>query len=124
MLNRAWRPGLRPRARRVFHRGGWLAVIELIVFAALAFAAVVVFSVLTSVMWLIFLPFRIFGLLFKAVAFLLALPFLALFGAFGFLVFGAGMLVLFLPVVPFLLIAMGAWLLVRRRPASTASVTT
>jgi hypothetical protein len=101
-------------------------VIELIVLAALAFAAVIVVGVLTSVfglvMWLVFLPFRLVGWMLQGLGFLLALPFILIFGVIAVLALGAGVLMFMLPVIPFALIALGAWWLVRRRPASTASV--
>jgi hypothetical protein len=126
MLNRAWRPGLRARARRVFVEEE-MTVVELVVLAALAFAAMIVVGVLTSVfglvMWVVFLPFRIFGWMLKGIGFLLALPFIVLFAVIAALALGAGMIMFLLPVIPFALIALGAWWLVRRRPASTASVT-
>ena len=64
-------------------------MVELVVLLTLAFAAVVVFGVLSSVfgmaLWLIFLPFRILGWVFNAVVFLLALPFVAIFAVLGLL---------------------------------------
>ena len=103
-------------------------MIELIIMAVLAFAAIVVVSVLGSVfslvLGLVVLPFRIVGWGLKALAFVLALPFLALFGVIGFAFLGAGMLVFLLPAVPFALIAFAAWWLVRRAaPRSRATVT-
>jgi hypothetical protein len=101
-------------------------VIELVVLAVLALTAVLVFGVLASVLgmvvWLVFLPFRIVGWMLKGLGFLLALPFILLFGVIAVLALGAGVLMFMLPVIPFALIALGAWWLVRRRPASTASV--
>lgn len=100
-------------------------MVEFIVFAATALTVVFVLAVVASVfgvvLWAVFLPFRILGWLFQGLLLLLALPFLLLFGVFGFAVFGAGMLLFLLPVVPFVLIALGAWWLVRRRPPSTVT---
>jgi hypothetical protein len=102
-------------------------VTELLVLASLAFAAIVVFTALVSVfgfvMWLIFLPFRIIGWLFHGLALLLVLPFVAVFGVVAFFVFGAGMLMFLLPLLPFALIALGAWWLVRRNQRSVATAT-
>lgn len=102
-------------------------MVEFLVLGTLALAALVVFAVLASVlgmvMWLVFLPFRILGWVLKGLAFLLAIPFLALFGVIAFFVLGAGMLVFLLPFVPLVLIALGAWWLVRRSQRSAASVT-
>ena len=102
-------------------------MVELLVLGTLAFAALVVFAVLASVfglvMWLVLLPFRIIGWLFHGFALLLAIPFVAIFGVIAFLVFGAGMLMFLLPFLPFALLALGAWWLVRRsrRPAATVA---
>ena len=101
-------------------------MVELLILGALAFAAIVVFGVLASVfgvvMWLIFLPFRIIGWLFHAIALLFALPFVAIFGVIAVLVFGAGMLMFLVPFFPIVLVALGAWWLVRRNQRSAATV--
>ena len=100
---------------------------ELLVLGALALAAFIVFAILAwvfgLVVWLVFLPFRILGWMFKAVTFLLAIPFLAIFGLVALLVFGAGMLMFLLPVLPLALLALGAWWLVRRSQRSAAAAT-
>ena len=102
-------------------------MVELVVLGTLAFAAIVVFGVLASVfglvMWLVFLPFRIIGWLVQGAAFLLALPFVAIFGVIAFLALGAGLLMFLVPLFPFVLIALGAWWLVRRNQRSAATVT-
>ena len=98
-------------------------MIEFLVLGALAFAAFVVFAVLGSVFWLVFLPFRIMGWILKGLALLVALPFVALFGVVAFLALGAGMLMFLIPFVPFVLLAFGAWWLVKRTRRSAASVT-
>jgi hypothetical protein len=101
-------------------------VVELVVLAALAFTAVVVFGVLASVfglvMWLVFLPFRIIGWLFHGLALLLALPFVAIFGVIAAVALGAGMLMFLIPFFPIALLALGAWWLVRRNRRSAATV--
>ena len=100
---------------------------EFLTLAVLAFAAVVVLSVLASVfgmvLWLITLPFQFLGWLFKGLGLLFALPFVAIFGVVAFVVLGAGMLMLLLPLAPFALLVLGAWWLVRRNGRSAASVT-
>src|SRR5512140_1328483 len=62
-------------------------VITLLVLGALAFTAVLVFSVLAAVAgfvgFMITLPFRIIGWTFKLLGLLIALPFLLLFGVLG-----------------------------------------
>ena len=79
-------------------------MIELLVLGTLAFAALAVIGILTAglslVFWVIFLPFRILGWVFKGLGLLLALPFIALFGVVGLLVFGFGALVFLLPFAP------------------------
>ncbi len=97
-------------------------MVEFMVLAALAFTVFIVFSVLASVLWFVFLPFRILGWVLKGLACLVALPFVAIFGVLAFLVLGAGMLVFFVPFLPFALIALGAWWLVRRNRRATATV--
>lgn len=99
---------------------------ELLVLGSLAFAAVVVFAVLASVfglvLWLVFLPFRIMGWLIKGIALLVALPFVAVFGVVALVALGAGMLMFMLPFLPFALLALSAWWLVRRTRRPAASV--
>jgi hypothetical protein len=91
---------------------------ELLVLAALAFAAVIVFGVLASVfsivMGLIALPFRIIGFLLHGALALLAIPFLIVFAIVGMVVFGAGMLFILVPALPIVALAFLAFWLVRR----------
>jgi len=91
---------------------------ELLVLAALAFAAIVVFGVLASVfsivMGLIALPFRIVGWLLHGALALLAIPFLIVFAIVAVVVFGAGMLFMFVPALPIVALAFLAFWLVRR----------
>ena len=102
-------------------------MVEFIIFAVMALTVLLVCTLLASVfglvLWMVFLPFRIMGWILQAFALLLMLPIIAVVGLFGFAVVGAGVLMFLLPVIPFVLIALGAWWLVRRKPASTASVT-
>ena len=101
-------------------------MVELLILGALAFSAIVVFGVLASVfglvMWLIFLPFRIIGWLFSAVAFLFAIPFVAAFGVIALLVFGGAMLMFLVPFLPIVLLVLGAVWLVRRNQRAAAAV--
>ena len=101
-------------------------MVEFLILASLALAVIVVFGVVASVfglvLWLIFLPFRIMGWIFKGFALLLAVPFVAVFGVIAFLVFGAGMLVFLFPLLPIALLAVLAWWLVRRNRQSAATV--
>ena len=102
-------------------------MVELVVLLTLAFAAIVVFGVLASVfgmvLWLVLLPFRIIGWLLHGVAFLFALPFVAIFGVIALLVMGGAALMFLVPFFPILLIALGAVWLVRRNQRSAAAAT-
>jgi len=100
-------------------------LIGIFVLGALVVAGVVFLGVLPVILSLLFgiilLPFKLLGLLFKGIGFLLAVPLLAL-GAFAlFLVVGVGILALLLPILPFALLVFGlVWLLRRRRHPTTA----
>lgn len=98
---------------------------ELLVLAALAFAAVVVFGVLASVfsivLGLIALPFRIIGWLLHGTLALLAIPFLIVFAIAGVLVFGAGLLFILVPALPIVALAFLAFWLVRRNQRHAAA---
>lgn len=101
-------------------------MVELLVLGALGFAALIVVSVLASVAamawWLIALPFTLLKWTFKLLAFVLALPFLLLFGLGGLVIFGGGALLLFLlPALPFIAIGAIVWALVRRRRPMNAT---
>ena len=76
---------------------------------------------LSMVLWVVFLPFRLIGLLFRGLGFLLALPFMILFGALGFLIFGFGAMVFLVPFAPFVLLAFLLWRWFRGRPRATVS---
>lgn len=99
-------------------------MIELLVFVALAFAAVMVISVLGAVFGVLFgllmLPFQLLGFLLKGVGILIALPFLLIGAVIGALVLGAGALLLLTPVLPLVLLVGVIWLFVRgsRRPVT------
>jgi len=86
---------------------GFVLVIALILIG-LAWAA------LSAVFWVVLLPFKLLGLVFRGLAALFALPFLLVFGLAGALLFGAGALIFLLPLLPFVLVVLGAALLVRR----------
>ena len=100
-------------------------MLELVVFAGLAFAALIVVGVLISVFtvvgWFLWLPFKILGWALRGIGLLIAFPFILLallLGGFGILL-GTGVLVL--PFVP--LAAMGAlvWWFFHKRGPSTHS---
>jgi hypothetical protein len=81
-----------------------------------------VWAALSLVFWVILLPFKLLGLAFRGVAVLFALPFLLIFGFLGVLLFGAGVLVFLLPVVPFaLLVVAVVWLVRRSHGAASAT---
>ena len=92
---------------------------ELIVFAGLAFAALIVVGVLISVFsvvgWFLWLPFKIIGWFLRAIGLMIALPFILLacmLGGFGMLL-GAGVLVL--PLFPLAVVGAILWWLFHRR---------
>lgn len=95
-------------------------MIELIVMAAVAFAALLVVGALAAGLSLIFLPFQIMGWIFKGLGLLLFIPLMLAFAFVGVLVFGVGLLFFLVPFVPLILVV---WLLWRalRRPAAPLS---
>ena len=99
-------------------------MLELIVLGVLGMAALLVFGVLAAVAafvwWIVVLPFKLLGLVFRGAAVLLALPFLLIAGFIGLLVFGAGVLAFMMPALPLVLLILGVVWLVRRRSRSTA----
>ncbi len=78
-------------------------------------------AVVSLVLWVVLMPFRLIGFLFKGLGFVLALPFLALFAVLGVVIFGVGALIFFVPVVPFALLAFLLWRWMRGRPRATVS---
>ena len=103
-------------------------MVEMVVLAGLAFAALIVVGVLISVFsvvgWFLWLPFKILGWVLRVVGLLFALPFVIialLLGGFGVLL-GTG--VLLIPLFPLLLVGGVFWWLFRdrRRPAPQARV--
>lgn len=91
-------------------------------FALVACAVVGLFAAgLSVVLWLVFLPFKILGWLFKGLGFLLALPFMILFGVLGFVIFGLGAFFFLVPFAPFVLLAFLLWRWMRGRPRATVS---
>jgi hypothetical protein len=93
-------------------------VVELIVIAALGFAALVVVGTLMAGAWLVFMPFRLLGWIFKGVGLLLFLPVLVIVGFVGVLIFGFGAVMFLVPFLPFALLVWILWKTVRR-PAIT-----
>jgi hypothetical protein len=99
-------------------------VIELVVLAALAFAALIVIGILISVFsvvgWFLWLPFRILGWVLRLVGLVFAAPFVliaCLLGGLGTLL-GFGAVVL--PVLPLALAGWVVWWLLRPQRAQHA----
>jgi len=99
-------------------------VIELVVLGVLAFCAFVVFGALfcaaSMVGWILVLPFRLVGWLFRGLGLLVALPLFIIVMVVGALVLGVGAVIAFVPIIPIVLLALGVAWLVRRvvqRPA-------
>ena len=88
-----------------------LAVVGFVVLAVLGLAA----SLAAMLWWVVLLPFRLLGFVFKLLAGVLALPFLALFAVIGALIFASGLVIFFVPLLPFALLAAGIWWLMKPR---------
>ena len=89
---------------------------------ALAIAGFVVFGTLTAVAamvcWLLFMPIRLLGWVFHVFTTLLLLPLIVLACVVGAVFFGFGIVMLVVPVLPFILIAaFFTWWFRRRSPA-------
>ena len=97
---------------------------ELLVLGFLGLVALVVVglfaSLLTFACWVLFLPFKILGLIFKGLGALLAFPFILLFGIIGAVIFGFGALLFLAPALPLVLLAALVLWLARRRPKPNA----
>jgi hypothetical protein len=91
-----------------------VVLVAMVVVFGLAIAGLIG-SLLAFVGWLLVLPFKLLGLAFKAVAFLILLPLVVIAAIGGSLLFGAGVFVL--PILPFVLVALFfVWLFRRGRP--------
>jgi len=95
--------------------------VELLIGGIMIAALCLIGVVAALVCWLFVLPFQILGAVFRGLAFLLALPFIALFAILGVVLFGAGLLVFLFPALPLVLIVVGIWLLMRRRSRTAAT---
>jgi hypothetical protein len=99
-------------------------VVEMIVLAALAFAAFVVVGALAGAIsvafWILLLPLRVLGWALRGVGLLLALPLMLLFGSVGLMIFGFGALMFLVPVLPFALIAYLVWRATHKNPGASA----
>src|SRR5262245_47708348 len=92
-----------------------LVVMGLVFFGVLAMAA-------RLVGWVLFLPFQLFAWLFGGLGFVIGLPFVLLGLTLGAVAIGIGAFLLFVPVVPFLLLA-GIIVWMVRRGRRKAAVT-
>ena len=105
--------------------GGFEAVIDLVAMLVMGLVVIAILGLLAGALslflGLIFLPFQLLGLVFKGLGFLLALPFLILFGLLGFFVFGFGALLFLAPFAPFALLAFLIWRWMRGRPRAAVS---
>ena len=96
-------------------------MVGLVIMAVMAFTVLIVMGALATALSLVFLPFRILGWAIKGLGMLLMLPILLVVGCLGFLVFGFGVVLFLVPVLPFALLAFVAWRLFRRPRSATAS---
>ena len=94
--------------------GGMLVVASLVILGLIV-------SMISFVVWLVLLPFKLLGFLFQGVAALLLLPFLLVLGFVGVLAFGVGLIAFLLPAMPLVLLALGIWWLVKRRQGPAAA---
>ena len=90
-----------------------LAIASFVVIAVLGLAA----SLAAMLWWVLLLPFRLLGFAFKLLAGALALPFLILFAVLGALIFAGGFVIFLVPFLPFALVALGLWWLMKPRVA-------
>ena len=102
---------------------------ELVVLGALAFAAIAILGLVSAVAalicWVIFLPFKLLGLVFRGIGVLLVLPFLLLLGGVLAVVVGVPLLlVLVVPALPVVLLVLAVVWLARRgfRPPIAADL--
>ena len=94
---------------------GFVGFVLMIVFGALALAAMVVG-------WVLFLPLRLLGFLFKGLGFVVALPVLAVLGLVAILVFGVGVVLAALPILPLLAVGALIWWAIGRGHRHAARV--
>jgi hypothetical protein len=99
-------------------------VVGLVVGGALLLAALLIVGVVGFVFSLVFslvlLPLKLFGFLLRGVAAIVLLPVMFVLGLVCFLVFGAGMIAVLVPVLPLLLIGLAIWWLTKRRHPAAA----
>ena len=100
-------------------------MIELFVLGVLGLVALALCGLFVAgislALGVLFLPFRILGFVLRGVGFLLAIPFMLVFGLLGVLIFGFGGLIFLVPFVPFALIAFLVWRWMRSRPRAVST---
>lgn len=101
-------------------------MVELVILGVLAMVGVIVFGVLASaaamIGWLVWLPFRMLGCIFKGLALAITLPLLLITGLAGVVVLGFGLLAFLVPLLPFVAVTLLiVWLMKRRHPARPMS---
>jgi hypothetical protein len=95
---------------------------ELLVGGAVAVAGLAVLGMLWAVVamicWVFVLPFKLLGLAFKGLAFVLALPFVLIIAVVGAALFGVAAILFAIPALPIVALAAFVWwLATRKRPA-------
>ena len=100
-------------------------MIGLLIAGVIGFVLVLVLGILGTVLGMVFsllvLPFKLLGFALKGLGFLIALPFLAAGGIIGAFVLGVGLLALFAPAIPLVLVGAAIWWLLRRGRGSVTA---
>ena len=92
-----------------------LLVIGIVVVTLLAVFGLAA-ALISFVVWLVLLPLQLMAILFKLLGFLIALPFLVIGGLIAIAAVSFGAMFLFLPLMPLILVGLGLFWLLRRRP--------
>lgn len=97
---------------------------ELLVIGVVVLALLAVFglaaALISFVVWLVLLPLQLMAILFKFLGFLIALPFIVIGGVLAIAAVSLGAMFLFAPLMPLILIGVGLFWLLRRRPSRQA----
>lgn len=100
-------------------------MVGLVVLGVLAFCVIVVVGTLVAAAsllgWLVSIPFHILGFVLRGIGVAIAIPFILLAAVIGVVVFGFGAIALFVPMVPFVILALGVAWLVRHNSRSVHS---
>jgi hypothetical protein len=98
--------------------------VELLVIGVVVLALLAVFglaaALISFVVWLVLLPLQLMAILFKFLGFLIALPFIVIGGVLAIAAVSLGAMFLFAPLMPLILIGVGLFWLLRRRPSGQA----